>query len=63
MFDCKLEMEIGNRVFIVGLPSTLKSMWNFMCYVFFVIPIFTSFFSVQFAPLDFLEAIDRFIRH
>jgi hypothetical protein len=62
MFDRKLEMEIGNGVFIIGLPSTLKSMWNFMCYVFSLF-LYSPHFSVQFAPLDFLEAIDRFIGH
>jgi hypothetical protein len=37
--------------------------FHVLCF-FFLLPIFTSFFySVQFAPLDFPEAIDRFIRH
>jgi hypothetical protein len=53
MFDHRLEMETENWVFIIGLPSTLKSLWNFMCYVFSSSYIHLFFVCcAQFAPLE-----------
>jgi hypothetical protein len=45
MFDGKLDVPIGSLVFVLGLPSMLETAVEFCVLYYFLLPIFTSFYS------------------